>query len=349
MDIRVYDFDFNLLGIMSDVISSTWCIKYNGIGTYDGHFRLTDSIADVFLKNKYLVIIEGENQAVCTGKVVSEELLICGRTVNWLLEKRVIPPFKTREIFGENYVTPYAIGNMVLERAFTAPPQIDDEGAFVEDSIDEQRLVENFTLPDTVYAETLDRHFWRNSANTVETIMTDISDMLGLGHRLVFNIKNKSWDFEYISGIERNILVCEQNRNLYNSTYTVDLLDDASGGWYAIYSADSDEEETEENSWRYIKKNSTASGMRYWEAALEVSGASEAESKMAKKTVAQRVQGTLSKLKYKTDYDMGDIIRVLVKYGNFKEEIKYRITGVNLWINKNGRGEEPVLTRIEEE
>lgn len=349
MDTRVYDFDFNLLGIMNDVISSTWSIKYNGIGTYDGHFRLEDSITDIFLKNKYLIIIEGENQAVCTGKVAGDELLICGRTLNWLLEKRVVPPFKTREIFGENFVSPYTIGNMVLERAFTSPPEIDENGSYIDGTVDLQRVVENFTLPEQTDAELLDRHFWRNSANTCESVMEDISEMLGLGHRLVYNVGNKSWDFEYISGVERNILVCEQNRNLYNSTYTVDLLDDASAGWYAVYAADGDDEASDSNGWRYIKKDTDISGMRYWEKPLEVSGASEAESRLAEKSVLKTVQGTFANMHYKTDYDLGDIIRVMVVYGSFREETKYKITGVNLWINRSGRGEEPILTPIEEE
>lgn len=353
MDVRVYDFDFNLLAIMSDIISSAWSIKYNGVGSYEGHFRLCDEISDIFLKNRYLIVAEGDNQAVCTGKVAGSELLICGRTVNWLLEKRVMPPFKTRLIFGEEYVSPYEIGNMVLERTFAAPPQIDESGAYISDSIDDVRIVPNFNLPPESDCAPLNRHFWRNSANTVEDIMADLAEMMGTGHRLVFNIDEKSWDFEYISGCERDIAVSEENRNFYDMTYTEDMLDEASGGWYAVYSAEDDFENAEaaedDTGWKYIKKETALSGIKYWETALEASGESEAESEMRKKRVSKTVQGCFSKLKYKTDYDLGDTVRVTINYGNFREELKYKITGVNLWINSRRSGEEPIFTETEEE
>ena len=68
-DIRVYDFEFNLLCIMTDVISVSWHILYNDIGTFEGHFRLGDNISNVILSNTYVVLTQGENQAICTGKI----------------------------------------------------------------------------------------------------------------------------------------------------------------------------------------------------------------------------------------------------------------------------------------
>ena len=42
---------------MTDSISSEWHLLYNGVGTYEGHFRLKDEISDIILSNKYIVII----------------------------------------------------------------------------------------------------------------------------------------------------------------------------------------------------------------------------------------------------------------------------------------------------
>ncbi len=347
MDIRLYDFDFNMLAIMSDCISSSWTIKYRGVGTYEGHFRLADRISDIFLKNRYLVIIEGDNQAICTGKIADGELLVCGRTVNWLLEKRIMPPFKTREIFG-SYSDPYTIGNMVLERTFTAPPEVDEFGMFIADTVDEQKIVENFTMPAKIDAEPLERHFWRNSANSAGEILSDLAEMMGRGYRLFFNIDNKSWDFEYIEGMHRNILLSERQRNIYDVRYTEDLLDSADAGWYEIYSGEESDDGETVGKWRYIKKDSDISGMKFWETAFEVSGASKAESTLLGKEITGTVQGTVAKLKYKKDYDLGDELDIMVEYGNFSKIVRCQITGVNIWINKSGRGEEPIFKTVEE-
>ena len=50
-DIRIYDFEFNLLSVMCDVISSQWRIQYNGIGNFEGHFKLKDDITRIILSN----------------------------------------------------------------------------------------------------------------------------------------------------------------------------------------------------------------------------------------------------------------------------------------------------------
>ena len=173
-DIRIYDFDFNLLSIMSDIISSSWTIKYNNIGTYEGHFRLNDRICDILLGTPYIILTEGENQAVCTGKIAENELLICGRTLNWLLKKRVLPPFKTREIFGDEFQNPKTILDYVLTRSFLSPPKIDEDGNFIENTVDEKRKVSNFNLSSYIHPEKLTRHFWRNSANSTDEIVHDL-------------------------------------------------------------------------------------------------------------------------------------------------------------------------------
>lgn len=122
-DIRIYDFEFNLLCIMTDVISSEWHLQYNAVGSYEGHFRLRDRISGVILSHKYIVIVQGDLQAVCTGKIVSdEELTVCGRTVNWILTRRIMPPFKARLIFGEEYTDPETVLLYCLKRAFIEPP-----------------------------------------------------------------------------------------------------------------------------------------------------------------------------------------------------------------------------------
>lgn len=353
MDVRVYDFDFKLLCIMSDAISSSWTIRYNGIGTYEGHFRLNDKVAQIILNESYIVITEGENQAVCTAKVAESELLVCGRTLNWLLSKRVIPPFKSREVFGDEFKGVKEIAKYVLQRTFTAPPKIDDEGCYIENTVDDNKKVSNFILPSVDDDFVLDRYFWRNSANTTDEVIADLCDLAGIGHRLYFNVIDKTWDFEFIKGTEKPIILSEHNRNLYDSSYTEDIENLASGAWYEIYSSaaasttsnssGSDEDETV---WRYLKTESDLTGMKYWETKFSETGLSQAQSAMEKHIKECTLQGTVCGPKYRKDYNLGDTISAYMRFGSFEKKVSYKVVGINIWYNADSSGEEPILNQV---
>ncbi len=344
-DIRIYDFNFNLLCIMSDIISSAWTIKYNEIGTYEGHFRLNDRISDILLDTPYIILTEGENQAVCTGKIAENELLICGRTLNWLLRKRVLPPFKTREIFGSDFQDPKTILDFVLTRSFILPPQTDENGLLIENTVDEKKEVPNFTLSPYTHSEKLNRHFWRNSANSVDEITKDLCDIMAVGHRLYFNIYKKSWDFEIILGDTKSLTLSEKHLNFFSASYTEDIENYATAGWYD----DGLDSETDQNIWRYISTDDGNRGILYWESVLGGTGESEAQSSLSAKRKNINIQGQVSRLDYGKDYNLGDTLKVLVSFGNFQKTFLYKVIGVNIWQNESNKGQEPILKLIKEE
>lgn len=354
MDIRVYDFDFKLLCIMSDAISSSWTVRYNGIGTYEGHFRLNDKVSQAILNETYIVIVEGENQAVCTSKMAEGELLVCGRTVNWLLSKRIMPPFKSREVFGDDFKGIKEISKYVLQRTFTAPPQIGDDGCYIENTVDENRKVSNFILPDTANDFMLNRYFWRNSANSADEVIADLCELADMGHRLYFNVINKTWDFEFLTGTEKPIVISEHNRNLYDSSYTEDIEKLASGAWYEVYGSEisnsdsgSDSGKNEENTvWKYLKKENGLTGMKYWEAKISETGLSQAQSIMEKRKRECTLQGTVRGLKYLRDYNLGDRISAYMRFGSFEKKVKFKVVGINIWYNADSYGEEPILKQL---
>lgn len=352
-DIRIYDFNFNLLCIMSDIISSSWCIKYNGIGTYEGHFRLNDRISDIILSTPYIIITEGNKQAVCTGKIAERELLVCGRTVNWLLTKRVMPPFKTKDIFGNEYQDTKTIIDYILNVTYIAPPLTDENGKFISDTVDERKQTDNFIICPYFYTLPLNRHFWRINANTVNDIIHDLTELMDKGYNLKFNVIDKTWDFEILNGCEKSFIISEQNRNFYNISYTEDIENYALGGWYenSYDSSNSSAEEATDlsSSWKYIAKDSENTGMTYWESVLSGVGLSEAESSLNSKKRDYTIQGTISKLKYETDYNLGDIVTIYIKFGNFSKKMRYKITGVNIWYNESGSGEEPIFKQLQKD
>ena len=340
-DIRVYDFEFNLLCIMTDVISSSWHLLYNGVGTYEGHFRLKDEISDIILSNRYIVIVQGDLQAICTGRIVDDELTVCGRTVNWILTKRVRPPFKTSEIFG-GYTDAETILLYCLKKGFTEPPLIDSSGVETT-SVDKNRVVSNFIIPEPVGAETMTSHFWRISANDIETICVDLCEKLKKGHKVVFDIKNKCWRFEFIEPTANKILISKESKTAYQFEYRDDLQNEASGGWYPKYDSEADEQ----TSWHYIR-NEEKSGIYDWDCVLSCSGESEAQNEIVKKSGTKSIQSRLRNLKFGVDYKLGDIMPVYYKYGNITDTEYYIVSGVDIKMTANDSYEEPILKKIKE-
>ena len=337
-DIRIYDFEFNLLCIMTDIISSEWHILYNGVGTYEGHFRLSDKITDIIMSNKYIVIVQGDLQAICTGRIIDSELTVCGRTVNWILSKRVRPPFKTSEIFS-GYTDPETILLYCLKKGFTEPPLIDKNGVETA-KIDSNRVVSNFVLPEPSGVDKLDTHFWRVSANDLETLCTDLCNKMNRGHRVIFDVLDKCWKFEFICPEKNERLISKESKTAYNFELRDDLQNEANGGWYAKYDTETDTT----SSWHFIK-NEDKSGIYNWDCVLSCSGESEALDEILKKCGKFNIQSRIRNLKFGTDYNLGDIIPIYYKYGNIADTQYYLVSGVDIKMTVGDSYEEPILQR----
>ncbi|MDY3928591.1 MAG: hypothetical protein SOZ34_04415 [Clostridia bacterium] len=341
-DIRIYDFEFNLLCIMSNVVSSQWHILYNDIGTYEGHFRINDNVSNIILTNKYIVLTQGDNQAICTGKIVSDELIVCGRTVNWILSRRVRPPFKTREIFGETYTDPETILLYCLKKGFTEPPQTDENGLELSDTVDKDRKIDNFVLPQAIGAQQLTNHFWRITAHEISKLVIQLCEKLDRGHEVVFDIKNHQWVFNFLYSKVNEILISKESKTACDVSYTEDLLNFSDNGWYSEYNSESEDQST----WHLLKKGNTK-GIYAWDSVLNASGQSEAEDELQKRRFTQTIEAKLRNLSFRKDYNLGDIIPVYVKFGSFEKMSKYKITGVNIKITPTDSYEEPILTLYE--
>ena len=342
-DIRIYDFEFNLLCIMTDVVSSRWHLLYNGVGTYEGHFRMSDEISDIILKNRYIVITQGDLQAICTGRIAGEDLTVCGRTVNWILTRRVRPPFKSRLIFGEDYTDPETLLLYCLKKGFIEPPKIGDDGAEIENSTDSEKAVSNFVLPEPVGAEPLTYHFWRLTANDLSELTTDLCKKLDRGHRVVFDIENKCWRFEFIYPKDNDILLSSSTKSVYDVTYTHDIQKEATGGWYQGGASDSEEDS---NIWYYISGKDKKQGIYAWDCVLDSSGESQARDNLEKRNIIDSTTAKLRNLEYGKDYSLGDKVSVYVKAGSFEKLSRCMIQGVDIQLTRERSYEEPILAGI---
>lgn len=300
--IRFYSFNFELLQIENKFTYVNWTKKYNGVGTFEAHFPITTKILKLVLENEYLLAVQGENQAIITGKQVGDKLVLYGREPTWLLTKRVTPKFS--KVTG----TPEEICADIVTEAFSD--------------------VENFVV-ERYANEFEDINFWRNVYNPTEKVVSECLDRVGAGHLVKADIQNKKWIYKMYMGSEKPLVISSANKNAYNEAYTEDFQDYVNGGWYESYLND----ESGTSEWKYIESDKT--GIYKWIGVLSGTSESEAKSSLDSRKWKKEISLETKNIKYGTDYLLGDTVKVQVCFGNFKTTISQKIKGVEI-IYENG-------------
>ncbi|MBR2847512.1 MAG: hypothetical protein IKB89_05525 [Clostridia bacterium] len=331
-DIRIYDFDFNLLCIENRTISSNWHLKNNGIGSFEMHFTPDSEICEVIqesfdiTKNKLIVVVQGNKQGILTGFRIKDELAVYGKTCNFLLSKRMVPNFSTKNLDIKKDVE--SISRYCVENAFAD--------------------VENFVLGDIVGFDEIytgDKHFWRNVYNPASEVVHDLMDIGGGGHFVLFDIKNKRWVFNTTKNEVNPMMISVQMKNAYDIENTKMVGDYCSCGWY-------EQQQTMEDGvrpdsvWTYIEKDEKT-GIYRWEGKLAGLYESEATKELKSKKTTDDTELALRKIFFEKDFRLGDIIKLQYKFGKYERTISKIIDGVYLTFEHNNISEKPVFKEVE--
>lgn len=346
MSIRVYDFDYNLLGETDYPVSREWDLKFNGIGTFEASFELDSGFASVFAQNKNLVILDGDKQAVCVGYKIADRLRVFGRTPEWLFTKRVILPFKTSQIFQNQYTDPETIIHYLLESTYKTPHPISEDGVIDESVIDEDAVCDDLIIPEPGGMENLNRHFWRNSANTLSEVIVDLCDLGSCGHSLAFCPEEKCWKFSIRQGEEKNIIISKSLKNAYDMSLKQSLLDSAGGGYFPVTLQEESEEDAPQL-YGYVEGENPGTGLLKWDKVFDsASGSSEVYSQLKLCGTDVQTECEVINASYGTDYCLGDILRVQVEIGEFRYSAKLRVSGVSIISGSSGNSVKPVFVEI---
>lgn len=341
MSIRIYDFDYKLLAEAERALSREWELKFNGIGSFEGSFDLASPLAGVLADNRRLIITDGENQAVCVGSRISDRLRVYGRTPEWLLSKRVVLPFKSRELFGDEYTDAETIILYLLEKAYKSPLKIAEDGA-VGTEIDAQAVCADLIIPSPVGCERLSRHFWRNAAKPLSEVIGDLCDLIGCGYSLRLCPEEKCWRFSLDFGRERDLVISKSLKNAYDMCLKESCLDTAHGGYFEIYSG-----ETDTRSYGYISTDGGGEGLLKWDTVLSgASGLSEAEKLLAASGADIGAECEILGAEYGRDYALGDTLRLQAEIGDFRRTLRQRVDGVSIICSSGGKSVKPVLTTV---
>lgn len=317
-DIRLYDFEFNLLHIENKVVSANPSIFYNDIGTFEYHFPLNSDVTPIIMEHEYLVLVQGSRQAIITGKNLYQDCTVFGRTCNWILTRRTTPAFKASELeIGRDSES---IARWVVSQAFS--------------DVDNFVLGEECGMPES-------EDFGRETTCCTYDVVRDVLAREDAGHRVIFDTGKKQWRFEVYRGENLPLIVSEMNRNAYESEYDINMLDYYTSGYYEYQPEQEEGQEAPPKQWGYVAGDKT--GIYKWDAVLSGEDESEAKSDLLTKRVESRLTTKVRDIRCGVDYNIGDVVRIQLQTGGIKREEKKRIIGVNYHDEQNNSTEMPVF------
>lgn len=307
MMLFVYDFESNLLLAERSIIRSRWVVYYNDVGTFEAHLPVTSELSRIVSENPYLVVKQHGISAVVVGYELSDELVIYGRTCNWLLSKRITPEISKSSVF---------VGEKTAE--------------MVRDAFSD---VGNFEVANVVSGG--ETEFEAEEGTTLLAVCRCL-EKSGLGHEITFNEKDNKWEFNILSGKENEIILSEAHKNASNTGISFDLLDYASCGRY-------EKETTDGTNTVKIVKDAEKTGIYRWEAKLSGNSAEEAQKELEDLNQRYQLSMDADGISWKKDYNLGDVLRLQVIKGSFKKNEKRKVMGVEILVEQGIYKETPIL------
>ncbi len=380
-DVRFYDFEFSLVHIEHDIISSNWTLLENGVGTFEIHLPLTSDLVPIAMEQRYLVAVQGDKQAIITGRRLGTEAVFYGRSCNWILSR-----FCIAETFDTDAL--YEAGALTAKDAKTVCAYLLSKG---------MSHVENFVFEEKERAEYEDVFLENKGITSLLELVIDVLQQGRGGHDVFFDVKNKLWRFRLFKGKNLPLVLSEANRNCYDTVYTTDLQNHYSGGWYeqAVDVAgdwDAGENEpflrndiaenfakayrvsadgsrfgidfiagnyiicrTADGQWTQdteassflVRLPSDKTGIYAWETPLFADNGQAAQKELAACKEEKQTDVTTKGLVFGKDYGLGDRVLMQIKKGGFASGIIRQVTGVHLWYERDGVGEQPILADVE--
>ena len=310
MDIRFYDFEFNLLAILPQnskkvgYTSLNYSIDYNDIGSFEIEF-VSDKIKNIVEKNRdNIFIVVDKFQGYLTGYIFNKTYRLYGKHLNGLLHKNVIP---------------------------VAEKQTSDVETIARDVISSNYSF--LTLGEKVGFENK-IEFETDKYIIGEAFMEELLKRDDAGYNIRADFVNKKLVFELIKPQEIRLMLSEGNLNAYNFETVYDNKTQAFGGWY------SEKQEEGDNVWKYIKLEDKT-GIYIENVVLSANNETDAMAELKEKKCTFDITAKTRKIKWGEDYKLGDIIRVQ----RDGETVKKIVTSINVSIEAE-RTETPTLTEV---
>lgn len=321
MDIRFYDFEFNLLYILPQYSGDIGYVSVNteqnlnDCGMFDIVFS-DDSLKKVIEDNRDNVIVSWNGfQGVLTSFKWDSKCRICGLHLNGLLKRAVIPGTEGEVTDDAETLARSAVSENIPWLSLGEVKGLSDDVTY---------STERYTAADAYIRELL--------------------KLDNAGYKITADFKNKKYIFEIIKPEQNPLMLSAANLNAQNMQVGYINTEAAIGGWYLKEQAEDAQGNKPDPVWTYITLDSTKQGIYKTDAVLSATTESGALNELKEKKADFEVTAETKDIHHGTDYNIGDIIRV--QCGGVTS--RKLVSGLSMW-NENGYGEEPILTEWESE
>lgn len=307
MMLFVYDFEFNLLFAELEITRSRWVVYYNDVGTFEAHLPITSELVGIVNENPYLVVKQQGLSAIIVGKELGDELVLYGRTCNWLLSKRITAGISLNGVMA---------GDAAAEMVTTA---------FFD--------VGNLSLGNIIQGSKVD--FEKEEGLTLDAV-SECLNLSNLGHELSFDEKTKNWEFNILEGTENSLILSEAHRNAYNTSVFGDILDLATCGRY-------DKKTDDGYVSTDVSGDTEKTGIYRWEARLTGSTETEARLSLNKLCEKNKISMSVKDVFWGKDYALGDVVTLQIIKGAYHKTVKRRMIGVEICVEQGVYKEQPLF------
>jgi len=381
MNVRFYNSEFSRLGDFPRPLSVNIQEVYCGYGSAEVHFSLNEAeVFDILEENELVFLCTDGHWAVVSGWQVGEDIAVYGRTLAWLLTKRVAQPYSFAD------VTPEEAAIAIVQSA------------------------EDFVV--TAECSYLGEKGTFESENPV-TLYDGVCKALkpaGLGFLVEPDLTEKKLVFRVYEGALRECLLSPSMHSACGMEYTLEKQDAVSNcGWYRRKIVDMGEwnaaenepflfqqntenaftcykivsesyrpggdmverfglwcqkdhyivSDNEEGTWEiYKEKPSTVwtyfnggekTGLCKWETVFSgTMTPSEVKDQLSALMPREVIDAEALKAKYGQDFSLGDKVRVQFEFGYIKRSQMKRVASVNVYFDVDKSGTCPTLEKLEE-
>ena len=378
-DLRVYDRDFNLLAILSEYISVNWEIKFKEFGLGEIELERTEKNAQLLTKNKYLFVFCGDVQAIVTGYKIGETITVFLRTTEWLLTKYVVDEFKVENLPKTEEISTWTTSNLIkyiLNKYLHPDFNLEFTGILNDESDVSEFMLER---PETIYSVIKKimsdikygfRFYWDDDKKRFVFLLLlaqENNDILLCDEYKTTYESEYSFDIqEEISGGVYYQKVTDMGK--WDAAFNEPFLGEFKSNYAKYYTVSSDGEQMgmsfekgdiilcKDKSGKFCIVDRAEPFLARIEpeenGIFSFSGIlSAGEEANAKEEIKERKSLDMltckTKLDYKEDFKLGDIVRVVYFAGDVSYEKKKIINEIHLWDEPDDTGAMPTTVDIE--
>jgi len=201
---QFYDFEFNRLLDVSEVISWRYTKYFGAMGTFQAKFHLSSPVTKLVMERDYLVCTFSGETVIITGKEIGNDLTIYGRSCDWLLKKRVVMPFNEVEKSTGDHI------KELFEKAY-------------------------LDCSDVTIGEVIQGGTKRFSQDGFKDLYSVVAKELGeenFGWEFVFDTLKCRWIFNVLNGRELNLIISEDCKNASKLSITDNISEFANYCYY---------------------------------------------------------------------------------------------------------------------